>query len=68
MPLGLSGDLIPKGLKEAVGQKLGDAGGRGFVKQVLTELEGAVERASESYTEKKPTGPAGQEAPREPDQ
>lgn len=69
VPLGLSVDLIPKGLKEAVGQKLGDAGGRGFVRQVLTELEGAVDRASETYSEKKPTDPAGQEVPPpDPDQ
>ena len=68
VPLALPLDLIPKSLKEAVGPKLDTPRGRGFVKQVLTELEGAVERASESYTEKKPTDPAGQEAPREPDQ
>ena len=45
---------IPKGLKEAVGPKLGDSNARGFFKQVLTELEGAVERAGETYGEKKP--------------
>lgn len=68
VPLALPLDLIPKSLKEAVGPKLDTPRGRGFVKQVLTELEGAIDRASENYTEKKPTDPAGQEAPREPDQ
>ena len=61
-------DLIPKGLKEAVGPKLGDSNARGFFKQVLTELEGAVERAGETYGEKKPAEAADREAPTEPDQ
>jgi hypothetical protein len=34
---------------------------------VLTEREGAVERASESYGEKKPAEAADREAPSEPD-
>ena len=69
MPLALPFDLIPKSLKEAVGPKLDTPRGRGFVRQVLTELEGALDRASETHTEQKPTDPAGQEAlPRDPDQ
>jgi hypothetical protein len=68
VPLALPFDLIPKSLKEAVAPKLDTPRGRGFVRQVLTELEGAIDRASETYAEKKPTDPAGQEAPREPDQ
>ena len=68
MPLALPFDLIPKSLKEAVGPKLDTPRGRGFVRQVLTELEGAVERAGETYTEQKPADPAGQEAPPERDQ
>ncbi len=55
MPLALTVDLIPKSLKEAVGPKLSDTG-PGFVRQVLTELEGAVERASDTRAEKKPAG------------
>jgi hypothetical protein len=68
VPIGLSVDLIPKGLKQAVGPKLGDSDARGFFKQVLTELEGAVERASETHGEKKPAEAADREAPKEPDQ
>jgi hypothetical protein len=56
VPLGLSVDLIPAGLKAAVGPKLADKNAKGFFKQVLTELEGAVERAGESYGEKKGAG------------
>jgi hypothetical protein len=68
VPIGLSVDLIPKGLKQAVGPKLGDSNARGFVKQVLTELEGAVERASDNYAEKKPAETADREPPQEPGQ
>jgi hypothetical protein len=68
MPLALPFDLIPESLKEAVGPKLDTPRGRGFVRQVLTELEGALDRASETHTEQKPTDPAGQEVPREPGQ
>jgi hypothetical protein len=55
-------------VREAVGPKLGDSNARGFFKQVLTELEGAVERAGETYGEKKPAEAANREAPTEPDQ
>ncbi len=68
VPLRLSIDLIPKGLKDAVGPKLRDASGRDFFKQVLTELEGAVERAGDSYGAKKPAEATDGEAPKEPDQ
>lgn len=68
LPLALPFDLIPKSLKEAVGPKLDTPRGRGFVRQVLTELEGALDRASETHTEQKPTDPAGQEVPQEPGQ
>jgi hypothetical protein len=47
LPLMLPFDLIPQGLKEAVGPKLGGEGGRGFVKQVFSELEGALERTAD---------------------
>ncbi|MDR2987497.1 MAG: hypothetical protein LBV34_21930 [Nocardiopsaceae bacterium] len=47
MPLMLPFDVIPQGLKDAVGPKLASDNGRGFVKQVFTELEGALERVGE---------------------
>lgn len=66
VPLGLSVDLIPQGLKAAVGPKLADKGAGGFVKQILTELEGAVERAGETYQQKKaPQAAADHEPPQE---
>jgi hypothetical protein len=47
VPLMLPLDVIPKGLKATVGPKLSGKQGRGFVRLVLQELEGAVERAAE---------------------
>ena len=44
-PLALPFDLIPKSLKDAVAPKLDTPSGRGFMRQVLSELEGAVDRA-----------------------
>lgn len=41
---------------------------RGFVKQVLAELEGAVERAGDTPAEKKPAEAADREPPQEPGQ
>jgi hypothetical protein len=61
VPLGLTVDLIPAGLKAAVGQKLADKGATGFFKQVMAELEGAVDRTAEKYQEaadEKPEPPA----------
>ena len=67
VPLGLTVDLIPHGLKAAVGPKLADKGGRDFVKQVLAELEGAVERA-DTHAENKPGSAADPEAAPDPGQ
>jgi hypothetical protein len=47
LPLMLPFDVIPQGLRDAVGPKLAGDSGRGFVKQVFSELEGAFERATE---------------------
>ncbi|HEX7993583.1 MAG TPA: hypothetical protein VF506_06640 [Streptosporangiaceae bacterium] len=47
LPLMLPFDVIPQGLRDAVGAKLAGDSGRGFVKQVFSELEGAFERAAE---------------------
>ena len=40
-------DLVPDGLKKAVAPKLVGKEGRGFVKVLLNELEGALERAAD---------------------
>jgi hypothetical protein len=45
LPLMLPFDVLPKGLKDAVGPEFASSGGRGFVKKVFSELEGALERA-----------------------
>ena len=47
LPLMLPFDVFPKGLKDAVGPQLAGAKGRGFVKQVFAELEGALDRADQ---------------------
>ncbi len=48
LPLMLPFDVLPQGLKDAVGPKLAGSTGRGFVRQVFSELEGALERAAEN--------------------
>jgi hypothetical protein len=55
LPLMLPFDVIPKGLKDAVGPQLAGTKGRGFVKQVFAELEGALDRADQ----KEQAGDAG---------
>jgi hypothetical protein len=52
VPLGLTVDLVPEGLKTTVAPKLAGKGSKGFIKQVLAELEGAIERAGEKYAER----------------
>lgn len=47
VPLLLPFDLVPHGLKKAVAPKLASKDGRGFVKVVLSELEGALDRAAQ---------------------
>jgi hypothetical protein len=47
VPVLLPLDLLPHGLKKAVAPKLVGKEGRGFVKVLLSELEGAIERAAE---------------------
>ena len=61
LPLMLPFDLVPQGLKDAVGPKLAGAGGRGFVKQVFSELEGALERAADK-AERRPSQQQGDAA------
>jgi hypothetical protein len=40
-------DVVPKGLREVVGPKIGSKSGLSFVKKVFGELEGAIERAAD---------------------
>jgi hypothetical protein len=47
VPLLAPVDVIPQGLKDAVAPKLADKDGRGFMKKVFSELEGAITRAAE---------------------
>jgi hypothetical protein len=59
VPVLLPLDLVPHGLKKAVAPKLAGKEGRGFVKVLLNELEGALERAAEKAGEpEEPTAPA----------
>jgi len=60
VPLMLPLDVIPQGLKDAVGPKLGDQRAKGFIKLALQEFEGAMERAGEKLEA------AHQEAPLAP--
>ena len=69
VPVLLPLDLLPHGLKKAVAPKLAGKQGRGFVKVLLNELEGALERAvekSEETTETSPGSPGDGEQPPAP--
>ncbi|HEY1622105.1 MAG TPA: hypothetical protein VGG25_31095 [Streptosporangiaceae bacterium] len=48
VPLLLPLDLIPRGLSKAVLPKVTTAEGRGFVRRLFSELEGAIDRAAEA--------------------
>jgi hypothetical protein len=50
-PLTLSIDMLPKGLRDDVKSKLKDGNGRGFFKLVISELDGALERAGDKFAE-----------------
>lgn len=52
LPLMLPFDVLPQGLKNAVGPKLAGPSGRGFVKKVFAELEAALERAADADSQK----------------
>jgi hypothetical protein len=72
IPLVLPLDVIPQGLKDAVGPKLGDQRARGFIKLALQEFEGAMERADEkleaaAHQEAPPAPPAAPARPPDPD-
>jgi hypothetical protein len=51
VPLLLPLDLIPAGLKKAVMPKVASEQGRGFMRTLMSELEGAIDRAAESVEE-----------------
>ena len=53
VPVLLPLDLVPHGLKKAVVPKLVTKEGRGFVKVLLSELEGAIDRAAEKVVSAK---------------
>ena len=48
--------VVPEGLKKAVAPKLATERGRGFMKLLLIELEGALIRAAEA-TDQAPAAP-----------
>lgn len=50
-PLTLSLDLLPKGLRDDVKSKLKQDKGRSFFKMVVSELDGALERAGDKFAE-----------------
>jgi hypothetical protein len=58
VPVLLPLDLLPHGLKKAVAPKLAGKEGRGFVKVLLNELEGAFERAAQKAGEAEEETPA----------
>jgi hypothetical protein len=58
VPVLLPLDLLPHGLKKATAAKLAGKEGRGFVKVLLNELEGALERAAEKAGEAEEAAPA----------
>jgi hypothetical protein len=69
VPVLLPFDLLPHGLKKAVVPKLVTKQGHGFVKVLLSELEGAIERAAdkvEGKIEKEEETPAGPPTDGEP--
>jgi hypothetical protein len=61
VPLLLPLDLIPAGLTRSVLPKVTTSEGRGFVRRLLTELEGAVDRAADA-AEAGPPAAAGDQA------
>jgi hypothetical protein len=62
VPLTLPFDLIPKGLREDVKSKLGQEKTRGFFRLVMSELDGALERAGDKFAEEATAArPAGAE-------
>lgn len=63
VPVLLPLDLVPHSLKKAVGPKLGSKEGRGFVKLLFSELEGAIDRAAEQAEAAAAAGAGADQAP-----
>jgi hypothetical protein len=64
VPLLLPLDLVPAGLKKAVMPKVASEQGRGFLRSLLSELEGAIDRAADTVDQ--PATGQEQPAPEEP--
>jgi hypothetical protein len=62
VPLLLPLDLIPSGLTKAVLPKLNSEQGRGFVRRLMGELEGAIDRAGDSIEAETKAEAAGEAA------
>lgn len=70
-PLTLSIDLLPKGLRDDVRSTLKQEKGRSFFKMVVSELDGALERAGDKFADEAEAvkhGASGEDPPTEPDQ
>jgi len=67
VPLMLPLDVIPRGLKNAVGSKLGDQRAKGFIKLALQEFEGAMERAGEKVEAAHQEAPSAAPTPPDPE-
>jgi hypothetical protein len=65
VPLLLPLDLVPKGLREAVGTKLVNARGWRFLKLTFSELDGAIDRAADQVEaqDRAPAKPAPDTGP-----
>jgi hypothetical protein len=70
VPLAMPFDLLPKGLRDDVTSQLKDSKGRGFFKLIMSELDGALDRASDKFAEEARGGAptdAGQDQASQPD-
>jgi hypothetical protein len=61
VPLLLSVDLIPSGLTRAVLPKVNSEEGRGFVRRLIGELEGAIDRAGDAVEAEAAKAAAGRQ-------
>jgi hypothetical protein len=66
MPLLLSIDLIPSGLTGAVLPKVNSEQGRGFVRRLMSELEGAIDRAGDAIGTEEAAGRQEKQQPQAP--
>jgi hypothetical protein len=52
VPVLMPFDVLPRGLKRSMATRMGNAKGKNFFRLVLSELEGAIERAADKTDEK----------------